>query len=187
MAGARRVPGDADERVLAGELGNRLHEPPRVRMRSREEEIALAADLDDAARIHHRDAIGQRGDDGEIVADVQRRDAVRAAEHAHRLEHVRLRRHVEAGRRLVEHDHARPAREGHRESDALLLSTRQLVRVAAQEAPVGGQQDFGEHLRESFAPFRVAGTEVMRDERLLELRSDPERGVECRRRILRHV
>ena len=73
------------------------------------------------------------GDDGEVVADVERRDAVRVAEVAHGAQHVRLRRHVEAGGRLVEHDHARPAREGHREADALLLAARELVRVAAQE------------------------------------------------------
>jgi len=33
-----------------------------------------------------------------------------------------LRRHVEPGRRLVEHDHARPTRERHRKADPLLLA-----------------------------------------------------------------
>ena len=64
-----------------------------------------------------------------------------AAQVAHRLEHARLRRDVEAGRRLVEHDHVRPAGERHRDRDALLLAAGELVRVAAQEGVVGRQRD----------------------------------------------
>jgi hypothetical protein len=46
---------------------------------------------------------------------------------------VRLCRHVEPGRRLVEDDHARPARERHRQTDALLLSAGELVRIPPEE------------------------------------------------------
>src|SRR4051794_1935655 len=83
--------GDADERMLARHLGNRLDKPACVRVGGREEEVPLAADLHHPARIHHGDTVGECGDDREIVADIQRRDAVSTAEHAYRLEHMGLR------------------------------------------------------------------------------------------------
>ena len=95
--------------------------------------VPVGPDLDEPAAVHDRDAGRERRDDGEIVAHVDGRDAVHRAEVAHRLEHVGLRRDVEAGGRLVEHDHARPVGERHRERDALLLAAGELVRVAPEE------------------------------------------------------
>ena len=113
-------------------------------------------DLDDPPGVHHRDAVGQLGDHGQVVAHVQRRDAVAAAQVAHRLEHARLRRDVEAGRRLVADDHVRPAGERHRDRDALLLAARQLVRVAREERVVGRQRDLLERLAHARVALLVA-------------------------------
>jgi hypothetical protein len=57
---------------------------------------------------------------------------------AHSLEHVGLRCYIESGRRLVEDNDPRPARERDREPDALLLTAGELVRVVAEEAGVVG-------------------------------------------------
>jgi len=67
---ARRSAGDADQCMFTRQLRNRLDEPARIRMRSCEEEVPLPADLDDATGIHHRNAVGECRDDGEIVADI---------------------------------------------------------------------------------------------------------------------
>jgi hypothetical protein len=85
-------------------------------------------------------------DDGEVVADVHRGDAVGRAEVAHRVEHVTLSRDVEPRGRLVEDDEARTAREGHRQGDALLLTARQLMRVPAEVPVAGGEAHLLEHL-----------------------------------------
>ncbi len=141
LARARRAAGDAPQRVLAAHLGDRLDQPAGVRVRRRPGRRARSGRARQPAGVQDRHAIGEIGDHREVVADVQRGDAVRAAELAHGAEHVRLRRHVEAGRRLVEHDHARAAGERHREADTLLLAARELVGVAAQELVVRGKRD----------------------------------------------
>ncbi len=115
--------------------GHRRDEPARVRVRGGPEQLVRRRQLDDPAGVHDGDAGGERADDGQVVADVERRHLVRGGQLAHGAEHVRLGGDVEAGRRLVQHDHARPAGERHREADALLLAARELVRVAAQVRP----------------------------------------------------
>ena len=114
-----------------------------LKMRSR------GAALDDPPGVHDRDAVGELGDDREVVAHVQRRDLVAAAQVADGLEHARLRRDVEAGRRLVAHDHARAVGERHRDRDALLLAARELVRVALEERVVARQRDLLERLAQA--------------------------------------
>jgi hypothetical protein len=113
------------------------------------EERALRAELDDTAAVHHRDPIRERGHDGEVVAHVDRGHAVGVAERTNRLEHVRLRRHVEPGRRLVQDDHPWPARERHRQSDPLLLPAGELMRIPSEELLVSGEQHLVEHLVQS--------------------------------------
>ena len=92
-----------------------------------------------------------RADDGEVVRDVQHGEAELAAQVAELLDDARLRDDVEARRRLVEHDERRLPDERDRDREPLLLATRELVRVAAQEAAVGRQVHALEH-----APGRVA-------------------------------
>ena len=137
--------------------------------------------------VHHGDAVGQVGDHGEVVRDVQRRDAVRAGEVADRLEHVRLRGHVQRRGGLVQHDDARPVGHGHGDDHALLLAAGELVRVAAQEGPVAGQQHLGHHLLEARLALRLGVAEVVRLEDLHELVADAQRRVQRRRGVLRHV
>ena len=112
----------------------------RVRVRWRGEQLGRRPLLDDATGVHHGDAVGEVGDDGEVVGDVEGGDAVGAAQLADSGQHVGLRAHVEAGRRLVEHDHARPAGERHRHADALLLAAGQLVRVRRMNSGVVGSR-----------------------------------------------
>ena len=109
------------------------------------------------------------------------------AEVAHRLEHVRLRRHVEPGRRLVQDDHAGPVGERHRERDPLLLAARQLVRIAAQEHVVAREQHLAERLDDARAPLLVGRAEAVRRQRLVELRLDLQRRVQRGRGVLRDV
>ena len=183
----RRPAGNADERPAPGEMRDGSDQPACVGMCGGHEELLRRAELDDPAGVHHRHARCQRPDDGQVVAHVERGRAVERRQLAHRPEHVRLRRHVEAGGRLVEHDHPRPAGERHREADALLLAARELVRVPAQVGGRVGQRHLAHHLGDPLAPLTLAGAERVRLQHLHELRADPKRWVQRRGRVLRDV
>ena len=88
--------------------------------------------LDDAAGIHHGDAIAGLGNDAKVVADQHQRHAHLATHRADEIEDLRLDRDVERGRRLVGDQHVRLAGERHGDHHALILSAGKLVRVSRQ-------------------------------------------------------
>jgi hypothetical protein len=186
-AGQRRMAGDADDSALALQVGHGAQQPPRIWVARRDEQLVARADLDDPAGVHHGNPVGELGDHRQVVADVERRDTVGPAQVAHRLQHPRLRRDVQAGRRLVADDHARPARERHRDRDALLLTARELVRVARQERVVGRQRDLLERLAHAGVALGVVLGAGVRVEHLAQLQAQPQRRVERRAGILRDV
>ena len=104
-------------------------------------------------------AVAEVGDDAEVVRDQDHRRAVLAHEAVEQREHLRLRRHVERGGRLVGDQHGRVVRDRDRDRDALAHAARVLVRVVVQAA-VG--------LRDLDVPQQV-------DRRALA-RPSPERG-----------
>ena len=65
------------------------------------EQLGLVGDLDDAAEIHHRDAMADMLDHGEIVRDEQIGEAVLALQVDQQVDDLRLDRDVERGDRLV--------------------------------------------------------------------------------------
>ena len=85
--------------------------------------------------VHHGDPVDDGGDRRQVVGHVHERDAELALQAPHLREDRRLRDHVEAGRRLVEHDHGRLAGDREGEREALLLASGELVGVAPQERP----------------------------------------------------
>jgi len=112
---------------------------------------------------------------------------VRRAQGADRLEDVGLRRDIQAGGRLVEHDHRGLAGERHGEHDALLLAARELMGVATQELSVRGQEHLGHHLAKALPALFLVGAVPVLLEHLEELRVDAQRRVERHRRVLGHV
>ena len=99
-----------------------------------------------------------------------------AAQLAHRLEHHALRGDVEAGRRLVEHQHLGLGQERHRERDALHLAAGELVGVAAQELVVVGQADLGQPVARALEPG-LGGAEAAQLHQLDDLLADPDAGL----------
>ena len=78
-SGARRLALHAHERVA--DLGRRDGpEEPWCRGGRARRTHPRGAELDDAAGVHDRHAVGDLGDDGEVVGHVDGRDAVRAAQ-----------------------------------------------------------------------------------------------------------
>ena len=87
-------------------------------MRGSLEELARRRALDDAAAIHHRDAVGVVRHHAEIVGDEQQRRAGLALQLRQQVEDLRLHGDVERGGRLVG-DHSRGS-----QASAIAIITR---------------------------------------------------------------
>ena len=103
----------------------------RVRVQRPGEQLVRGRDLDDPAEVHHRDAIRDVADDGEIVGDEDVGEVELLLQVDEQVEHLRLDRDVERGDRLVRDDELRLQHERAGEPDALPLAAAELVRVPA--------------------------------------------------------
>ena len=155
VARQRRPTRDAEHGPLAFEIGDGPQQTTRIGVAGVGEDRVPRTALDDPAGVHDRDVVGELGDDGEVVGDVQRRDAVLLAELAHGLQHARLGGDVESRRRLVADDHMRSVGERHRDRDALLLAAGQLMGIAVEELVLGDALRWQRHLSERLAHARV--------------------------------
>ncbi len=101
------------------------------------------------------DAVGDVGDDAEVVRDQHDRGAEPLADVAHQVEDAGLDRHVERGRRLVGDQHLRVAGERHRDHHPLPHPAGELVRVLVDAALGRGDAGRGRAARPR-APARRA-------------------------------
>ena len=81
----------------------------------------------------NHDAVGDLGNDGEIVRDVDAGDAALLHHGLEGAQHLDLGRDVERGRRLVEDDELRIADQRHGGGKALQLAAGHLMRIAAAD------------------------------------------------------
>ena len=170
--------------LLALEPREAVHEPDGVRMARIAEERVDVAELDDAPRVHDDDAVGELGDEAEIVGDEDDggvRLALGRLDHLHDLS---LDRHVERCRRLVGDEHRRRVGDGHGDHAALPHSARELVRVLVEALLGIGHADERRAGRRRAAPPRRRRRRVVRADRLGDLITDPEHRVERRHRVL---
>jgi hypothetical protein len=138
------------------------------------------ADLDDAAEVHHRDAVRDVTHDREIVRDEQIRDAELRLQILEQADHAGLNRHVERRHRLVEHDELRLHRERACDRDALPLTARELLGEAIRV--IGIQADEVHDLADP--PVDGVGFPALREERLGEDVVDRHPWIERGERIL---
>jgi hypothetical protein len=97
---------------------------PRLR-----ENLPSRADFNDPSIAHHRDTVGNFGDDAKIVRDEQNCVPVNRPQVADEREHLRLGSNIEGGCGLVRDEHFRIHGERHRNDHALTLPTGELVWV----------------------------------------------------------
>ena len=90
--------------------------------------------FDDAAGVHHGDAIRLLRDDAEVVGDEQQREAEARLQIAQQVEDLALDRDVERGRRLVGDEQLGLAGERRGDQRALAQAAGQLVRVFVDAA-----------------------------------------------------
>ena len=115
---------------------HRAEQADRVRMLRLREQLVHRRLLGLPAGVHDKHAVGDIGDDAEVVRDQDDRGAEPLADVADQVEDPGLDRHVERGRRLVRDQDLRIAGERHRDHHALPHAARELVRVLV-DPPVG--------------------------------------------------
>ncbi len=112
----------------------RREQLPRVSMLRVREHLGDRSLLDDLARRHHADAVGDLAHDAEIVGDEQHGHAEPRLHLGEQLQDLRLHGDVEGRGRLVGDEQVRLVGERHGDHDALALPARELVRISAEAA-----------------------------------------------------
>jgi hypothetical protein len=101
-------------------------------MRRIAKDIVRATLLDNAAKIHHDDAVGEMAHHMEIVADEQDRQTETLAQIREQIDDLSLDRDVERCNRLVGDNEVRIGRQGTCDGDALALASREFVGQAVR-------------------------------------------------------
>ncbi len=130
----RYQPGDGAEAMRCGPMAGRNagQQPARVGMQRRGENIVHRSGLDDLARIHHRDPVGDVCHDAKVMGDQHQRHAEFTLQILEQRHDLRLDHDVERGRGLVGDDQRRLAHQRHGDHHALAQAAGELVRVLLQ-------------------------------------------------------
>ena len=123
-----------------GERRERLQQPLRVRVTRCVAELGRRRRLDDLARVHDRDPVGELEQERDVVRDEEDCEAEVLLERLDLLQDLALDDHVERGRRLVHDDQLRLQRERHRDDHALAHAAGELVRVGADALAVDADE-----------------------------------------------
>ncbi len=145
----------AAQHVLAAD------EAGHVGVARRNEDVARAGRLLDAALGHDHDRVGD-GDRLELgVGDVDEGDAELLLHATQLAAHAQAQIFIEGGERLVEQQHARIGDQGARQCNALLLAARELGRQAVGELL---ELHLGQQLARLGMPRRQAGAAHLQGE-----------------------
>ena len=175
--GGRPGIGTSGSSLRCVEARDRLQQAPGVRVLRRGEDRLLRPLLDDPARVHHGDVVGDLGDHAEVVGDQHDRRVELALQAVEQLEDLRLDGHVERRRRLVGDQQLRVVDQPHRDHHALAHAAGELVRVAVDAAARLGDADQAEHLDGAVERLRLADVAVRAD-RLDQLVADLVEGMQ---------
>ena len=159
------------------ECGNRAQQALRVGMTGGVKNIRLRAELDQAAGVHDRDAIGYVRDDGEIVRDEEHRQSEFMAEVVEQVEDLLLDSDVERGGGFVGDEQLRAVDNGHGDHDALAHASGELVRITAGALVGIGNGNVAHAFNSSTARFRF-GDAVVREDGFRDLLADAHDRVE---------
>ena len=135
--------------------------------------------------IHHRDAVGDFVDHGQVVGDQQQCHAALALQAFKQRENLGLDGHVERGGRLVGNQHLGLARQRDRNHHALLEPAGKLMRVGIPASGRVRHAHFGEQGEAAFAHLLAAQFQ-MRGQRLADLLANRKHRVERAHRLLKH-
>ncbi len=185
---------DSEDRDLGGDLGVDeilaghafAHQAAGIFLLRLLQDLARIAEFDHFAPSQHHDAVGDLGDDGEVVGDVECRRAMPPDEFAEGGEAFDLGRYVKGGGRLIEDENVGPGDHRHRRHHALKLSAGNLMRIARSDRLRARQIELLEQANRLCARLRWRQY-AMPDRRLTDLLHQCMRWVERGRRALGDV
>jgi hypothetical protein len=129
--------GDADEAPQRpAQRRKRVEQAARVRMLRRGLKAGGRCGLDDLARVHDRDPVGELDQQRQVVGDEQDSEAELLLEVLHLLEDLALHDDVERGGRLVHDQELGLEGQGHGDDHALAHAAGELVRESADPTRV---------------------------------------------------
>ncbi len=149
------------------------------------EERAGGGPLHDPSCVHHRDLVGARRHDPEVVRHEDHRHVPLALLRLEEIEDLGLDGHVERGGGLVGEQQLRAAGERHGDHHPLTHPARELVRVLAQPALGFGYADRAQQRKRALASAVARHVEVLVD-RFGDLVPDTHDRVQRVHRVLEH-
>ena len=118
MRGAGDLAGEGDAMTDAVRRRHHLRlrraQCGRVRVQRPLQHVVGGPELHQVAEVHHPDAVGDVGHDGQVVADEQQRQPELGTQPGQHVEHLGLHRHVQGGDGLVAHEQVGPQHERER-------------------------------------------------------------------------
>jgi hypothetical protein len=118
------------------DAGYGVEQGARVRVARGLEEVARGRRFDDLAEVHDRHAVGDVAYDAQIVRDEEVGQTEAHLELAEEIQDLGLNRDVEGRDGFVANEELRPGGERTSDADALLLTARELVRIAVLERAI---------------------------------------------------
>ena len=134
--------------------------------------------------VHHDDPVGELRDEPKVVRDQDGRGMRLLLRRAHHLDDLRLNGHVESRCRLVGDQHRRIVRDRHRHHRSLAHAPGELVRILLDATLRERHAHEVEQLDRALARLIVTDAGIVRRDRLGDLVTDREHGIERRHRIL---
>ena len=162
---------------------DRAEQAPGVGMLGVVEDLVERPLLDDPARVHDGDAVGDVRHHAQVVGHEDYRRTRLVAQLADALQDLRLDRHVERRGGLVGDQDRRVARQRKGDHHALAHAARELVRVGVEPVAGAWDPDLVEQLDGTLARLLVGQRLVLLD-LLGDLRPDLENRVQRGHRVL---
>ena len=148
------------------------------------EDLVDRSHLDLAACVHHHHPFGDSGDDAEVVRDQHDARVHPVLDALDHVEHLRLDRDVERGRRLIGDQHVGIVGDHHRDHRPLPHTARVLVRVLVVALRGVRNADELEQRDGTVAQLSPVQAFVVHRDRLRDLAAHRVHGVQRRERVL---
>lgn len=155
-------------------------------MLRREQDFVGGTFFDDAAGVHHRDAVGNLGDNAEIVGDKEQAQVHFAAEAIEEFENLFLDGDVEGGGWFVRNQELRASSKGHGDHRALAQTAGELMRILASAIFGFGHGGLFERSDDAAMQQLSGNLRLVGEDRFFDLRADAKDGVERGHRLLKN-
>src|SRR5271169_6132812 len=142
------------------------------------------ASLHDLSGVHDQDLVREVAGRGDVVGDIEHREAEAPAEVVEQVQHLQADRDVEHRHWLVGEQHARAGGQRTGEGDPLALAAGQLMRVLGQELLGGREPDLLHQADDLMADLCVLA--LMKLDRPFEVIAHGMYRVERGERVLEH-